>query len=379
MRKYMAGLLCLLLFGCELIVDIDVPFEHAQLTVNALFPNDSLWTAAVSLNRHVLNDSPFQKVENALVVLYQNNSPIDTLVHKKDGVYRSDTGKPVAGIQYEIRVSAEKYESVAAHSYIPVSVPITSVETSPGRTTDGRSVTTFHLKFKDDPAVQNYYQIIMDVASEYIDQKTGLIHTSRNHTGIESSDPTLQSENMDWYDGIFLKDILFNGKEVEVSFNNANGGYENSGWTIITLYTVSEDYYKYKTTAQLQHNTSGDPFAQPVNVFNNIEHGFGIFAGYSQSVYSSTGPKPEITSISPMKGEPGDHFIITGKNFSTNNYSVSHVLFPGKQNGFAYARTVSSSDSQMEVIIPADAKSGKIYISTGGRIIMSEDEFEVTN
>jgi hypothetical protein len=43
--------------------------------------------------------------------------------------------------------------------------------------------------------------------------------------------------------------------------------------------------------------TSGDPLAQPVNAYNNIQNGFGIFAGYSASVYRRTKPKPVILSI----------------------------------------------------------------------------------
>ncbi|MFT6867249.1 MAG: hypothetical protein ACJA08_002089 [Cyclobacteriaceae bacterium] len=44
---------------------------------------------------------------------------------------------------------------------------------------------------------------------------------------------------------------------------------------------VSEEYYKYEQTSQLQFDIGGDPFSQPVPVFNNIENGFGIFAGYN--------------------------------------------------------------------------------------------------
>ena len=53
----------------------------------------------------------------------------------------------------------------------------------------------------------------------------------------------------------------------------------------VYLISASEDYFRYKRTYSLQEESSGDPFAQPVNVYNNIENGFGIVAGYSEDVF----------------------------------------------------------------------------------------------
>lgn len=46
----------------------------------------------------------------------------------------------------------------------------------------------------------------------------------------------------------------------------------------MTLYLrkVSHSYYQYKETKHLQDKLSGDPFAEPVPVYNNIENGVGI-------------------------------------------------------------------------------------------------------
>ena len=85
---------------------------------------------------------------------------------------------------------------------------------------------------------------------------------------------------------------------------------------IVTLRTVSEDFYNYKITGSLHDNSSDNPFAQPVNVYKNIDNGFGIFAGYRISLHHWTiSERPVITAITPLKGKPGDHIIITGENF----------------------------------------------------------------
>ncbi len=47
------------------------------------------------------------------------------------------------------------------------------------------------------------------------------------------------------------------------------------------LRTLSSDQYHYLRTLQLQEFNEGDSFSEVVPVYNNIENGFGIFAGYS--------------------------------------------------------------------------------------------------
>ena len=47
----------------------------------------------------------------------------------------------------------------------------------------------------------------------------------------------------------------------------------------IYLHNISKSYYYYRISLELYQNASGNPFAQPVQVFSNIENGFGVFAG----------------------------------------------------------------------------------------------------
>ena len=51
----------------------------------------------------------------------------------------------------------------------------------------------------------------------------------------------------------------------------------------VLLRTTTEEYYNYNYTRDLQASVESNPFAQPVQVFDNIEGGLGIFAGYSQT------------------------------------------------------------------------------------------------
>jgi hypothetical protein len=175
-------------------------------------------------------------------------------------------------------------------------------------------------------------------------------------------------------DGILLSDILFNGKEFEHSFKDLNGYVGKETSSTVILRTISEDYYKYKTTLQQQNHLSGDPFAQPLNIYNNIENGFGVFAGYNESIYKYSPPVPVITGFSPLKGKSGDHIIISGENFLTGILLYFNAE-PYPVNALVENRT----NTQLEVIIPEHAISGKIIISLYGRLITSDRYFEITD
>ena len=51
------------------------------------------------------------------------------------------------------------------------------------------------------------------------------------------------------------------------------------------LQNISKSYYYYRTSLELYKDASRNPFAQPVQVFSNINNGFGIFAGAQVSYF----------------------------------------------------------------------------------------------
>jgi hypothetical protein len=370
MKKCLLCCFFLFLVGCELVVDIDVPFEQGQLTLNSLFHKDSLWSVHVSLNQHILDEATTERVRNATVVVYKNEIPIDTLSHVSNGLYRSDTAKPEIGQSYKITVSAPGHEDAFAHSHIPLPTTITHVDVN---TTEDES--TIRVKFSDDPDEVNYYQIILEQEGEFIDWQNGNVVTSRGRVPIETNDPSIENDEYIGYNGFLIRDIFFQNEGV-VSFTTFNS--QHSGM-IVTVRTVSEDYYRYKTTGDLQEETSGSPFAQPVNVYKNIINGFGIFAGYSESGYAISGveERPVINSISPSKGKPGDRIVITGNNFIGNISNSGYVVFAGLQTPAYGIMTTTPTESQIEITVPQNAVTGKIYVSNGSKIAASDVEFEV--
>jgi hypothetical protein len=377
MKKYTIVLFFLLLSACELIVDVDVPFERPSLTLNSFFTPDSLWYATVDLNRHILDESPIEGVDNALLIVFDGEVAIDTLTNESNGEYRSDTGTPLSGKEYTIRCQAPGYEPVTGRSAIPAHPVLTDVQME-DVSSNPEDKSLIRIKFQDDGSIKNYYQVMLEVERENYDSWAKIIRRSRYKLQMEAADQNIYSQYVEVGNSFLIKDILFNGKEAELVFKVPAHQLINNAGVILSLRTLSEEFYKYKTTAQVQDETSDNPFAQPVNVYKNIENGFGIFAGYNNMVvYRKQNPVPVIHDISPLKGKPGDSITITGENFGTTDKGsgYGYVIFSGQGNIHATIR--ERDDQHIKVTVPPSAVTGKIVLSLNGRIVFSEEEFEV--
>jgi len=81
---------------------------------------------------------------------------------------------------------------------------------------------------------------------------------------------------------LVLSDHTFEGKRkvLKITMPGFDGEVHH-----VVLRTLSGDYARYRATTNQQQNIADDPFAQPVQVYNNIVNGVGIFGGVSASEY----------------------------------------------------------------------------------------------
>ncbi|MEL6355444.1 MAG: DUF4249 family protein, partial [Bacteroidota bacterium] len=88
---------------------------------------------------------------------------------------------------------------------------------------------------------------------------------------IESPDPLL----VDVGNGLqAISDRSFSGGNVEIRllFND----YQ-SNLTVLEMISLTEDGYRFLVSKQAYEESIDNPFAEPVNVHNNITNGYGIF------------------------------------------------------------------------------------------------------
>lgn len=285
--------------ACETVVDIDVPIEERILVVNALNTPDSTWRVRVSLSRHILDDVPFKVPDQATVSIIDARSGelVEQLTKSPEEWFYEGNTKPVAGMEYSLRVMTSKYGIAESTSVLPLPVSITGIEVDsiPRQPVGGGGPiswdATFPVKIHfDDPAgVANYYMVSASARSYYLQgpspQQLDTVWYDYP-VFVNANDPSLQAD-YNFNGPIYFNDRLFDGdaRVITVGLQAQSFYYNQAAQVKIIFSSMSESYYKYATTTNLQHATSGDPFAQPVLVFNNIQNGLGIFGGYSQSVW----------------------------------------------------------------------------------------------
>jgi Domain of unknown function (DUF4249) len=277
-----------LLSSCELVINVDLPPQKQKLVVNSVFNTDSLLIVSVTQSRHILDDQNFfSPVDNATLSVTDETGTVFGFAGLSQGLYKS-TFSPAPGKIYFLRVEAGGFDPVTAVTRAPDLVPIVDAEIDYSEVQNGTVNPRIPVKiaFRDPGDQKNYYEakVFRRLAVQYTDSSQEIIYDTLNFMM-----PVLyQDSNQEERTSVFV-DTFFNGEEYTLESNLPNSGSYGWGGTVvedkIVLINISPEYYDYLTTRNLQQNTDGDPFAQPVLVFSNIENGFGIFAGYCQSVW----------------------------------------------------------------------------------------------
>jgi hypothetical protein len=85
------------------------------------------------------------------------------------------------------------------------------------------------------------------------------------------------------YEKLFFTDTKFNGKNLSIKLDIQ--GYNNIPRIAIVLSAISKSYYRYYISSENQQNNSGNPFAEPSQVYTNITNGYGLVATTADSVF----------------------------------------------------------------------------------------------
>ncbi len=310
-RLFYLSLTCLLLSACETVIEVDIPREAPKLVANALINPDSLVAVRLSQSKFVLDNNPLQTVDGAVVKIFENGQLKETLQGLGDGLYQSQF-KPAENSEYTLQVEAPGFDPVEATTFIQPKVHIQDLQYDSLSVQSGTHCTPdscwdiysntyrFRLTFKDPGASANFYEV-----SGYANAADTiyLYDESWNIIGIDTifystwplyfytEDPVVTNLEFEFegegYEGptLLFTDEIFSGKEYTLSFDQL--GYFGSNLTEVALQfkTMDEAHYRYLRSKTLQNDNEGNPFAEPVPVYSNVDQGFGIFAGYSADTY----------------------------------------------------------------------------------------------
>lgn len=293
----------LLMMACEEPFEFDLD-DQERLVIYSNFSDLQTLEVYVSKTRSVLSNAPTTFLEDATVMVFSGSQLIEILEpvpanapEANPPFYRTLKLKPEVGVVYTIKVTAPGFEPVTATNTIPVSVPIESVDFSSSLQSDliNNQKVEFNVNvtFQDPIDQENFYHIIFSQQLQPYslnDNGDTLLAEKLIIASMKAypSDPDMPVTPHYDERSYLVKDQTFNGENISFPFWGFYT-YDPSkflpGDFTIELRTVSEAYYYYHITVSRQIN-SHNPMSDGVVVYDNVENGEGIFAGYSSSFNS---------------------------------------------------------------------------------------------
>ncbi len=285
------------------VVEIDPPAYEPKLVFHQFVQTGDdtiklLLTRNYGILETVETEEKWQ-VAGAQVEWWQDGQKITTLSPLSPDssfVYLGALPNPVeVGKKYEIKVSHPDFPTVTAMQSAPPPInALLSSKVTQGPPTNQPEEIVYQIEvsFQDPAESENYYELSL-----------GAIYTYLSFTGFDpQGNPTfdtLESVSEDLYikrtfDPVLLEgwgntrlisDRSFNGQPYVFKLETSYYLFANEFQPryFIRIRNCTKEYYQWSRSYYQQYNTSGNPFVEPVSVFNNLQNGLGIFGMYSSS------------------------------------------------------------------------------------------------
>ena len=288
----------LVYISCEKVIPFDGDVNTPKLVINSVFESDSTFKVHVSSSRSVIDTASFNNIDDAIVSIKDDNENIiETLNHIENGFYKGQTF-PQENQTYILEVNHPDYADITASDSLPSPITINSVDTSTIIDPINGNRLQISMNFDDPENTQNYYLIETYSVNEYLvikNSDTTEYELDTTKQFMVLTDEVFQNGGSPWREQGLFNDLLFNGQnktlELEIPNDSWSGSEDGYDWSYQTLtlrlylHNITLSYYYYRTSLELFQNASGNPFAQPVQVYSNIENGFGVFAGSQISFF----------------------------------------------------------------------------------------------
>lgn len=295
MRRFLKyGVVFFALSGCDNSIVLELPEPEPRVVFNCIGQANNPWIARVSLSQGVLNEAAFQPLNNAQIDLFEDDVFIERMTldisgdQSFEGSRYNAISAPGPGKKYRVSISST-YPTVTAEFIQPT---ITAIDTlmifplGPNASEENLFDMKFHVQFKDPPG-KNYYEVVITG-----DTGEDPFPFSSQIFPLKFVDPLYKENNSLFFQTIAFEDTYFEGKMAELDFVSYLINYQGSiPYKRFTLYVrrLSSDYYKYLKDTGIQKRNETDPFAQPIQVHNNIMGGYGVFGGFTQSKFTVIG------------------------------------------------------------------------------------------
>lgn len=279
--------------------------EQMVLADNDFFERDSVMKVTVSRTSTALTSigDTLINIPDAVVELSEGDQFLERLHYKEPTLEEQEGGiKPYYSSQnyrlqpgktYSLEVSVPNFSTVRAEGFIPQIISETKafITTTEAVTSNGfRDVNyTLDLEIMDLVGIKNYYHLNLYQVVNLL-RFTANGDTSRTGVVIGPLPFNLQNNSQEVLPyinnkGVLIRDDTFDGETGEFVFEGNflyNPQSQDLGDFIVEVRNTSRDYYLYHSSLarQIRVQSGFDAISGPVVLHNNVENGYGIFAGY---------------------------------------------------------------------------------------------------
>lgn len=292
-------------FGCEQPASFRLETPDPRLVVVSNFTRDKAVQVFVSRSQFILDEQKKEPVLDAVVEIYEDGEHLETLELVDASTdsnavpyYTTRSLVPKVNTTYTIEVEASCCAPAMAKSRIPNPIGFSSagiydfsLEENP-ETDELLASYWVSLSFEDPSEEKNYYHIsILQQVYEYAFVEGDTVITNSHHRSLVFNPEENENGRVAHIDGgLLLEDNMLNNGEMihlDVPLTiRLDKNRELLGKLFLELRAVTEEYYRYFSGLSQQNQSSGSPFKEPVIIYDNIEGGLGVFAGYNASLDS---------------------------------------------------------------------------------------------
>lgn len=285
MKHIISFLFSILCLSCIKEVEYNLPPSSRKLVIGSYFTANSF--IDVNITRTQPSNDTLYNIDGDVRAYISTGEDRYKLQKINKSVYRSPF-KAKLKQSYFISVSVDGFEEVYAKDSVPAPINFVIDKYIPTVTVDneGENISAFQITINNIPVNRTYFELRMKYKRAY--------NGWEGYQSLESNDDVVSNEGLvnlvyDKIGLLFTNELInSNNKTLLFTFFDYIDDESNKIANVeIQLRTVSKNYFEYKKKLYLNlANQAGDLWdgtGSPVEAYTNIENGFGIFAGYSQT------------------------------------------------------------------------------------------------
>ena len=284
MKKYILIFFAVILSSCgddffSTTLEVDPPTHVDRIVVHA-FASATESNIKIKVSKSVaLDQDADAEVNNAEIVLSSSVGqstiiPLDVFSLFPFNYYLEfEDDYFIPGESYTLTVKVDGFEDVTSVQQVPKAVEITSLEfyEDGGINNEGDERSGVDFEFTD-PMEENYYEVAV-----LIDGNLSGNPFTAFSTYLESLDPNTHRGFS--FENLLVDDASYNGALKKISVQvYPTTTFQAESKFFFQWRSITKDFYQYSRTLKRFQESQDNPFASPVQIYNNMENGIGIFS-----------------------------------------------------------------------------------------------------